>query len=232
MGERRDVRRRGAILCPFFRRHFAGGDAIEHPDPGGEVVPVARVKSQDAQVQTATLIFVMTFRAEMVEEFSRSFDRRLVGKRNAAQQRCSDQGAQCAATGRSGIWEGRHASHQPYQTGATRPMSCAVSSDCPTDRSPEHCGFPGRRIRRGSTCEPAGGQRIPSSYTFIYATSFQAISPEDDARCRVFKTPVELNFRYPREQKNERLGIRGCRRPENLFRRQSGSRRRALGGSV
>ena len=96
-GERRDgPPARGASSC-FLGRHFAGGDTIEHPDPGGEVVSVSRVKGQDAQIQTATLVFVVTFGAVLVEEFSRFFRQSVAGERNTAQHCCRDEAEPCTA---------------------------------------------------------------------------------------------------------------------------------------
>src|SRR5947207_11331366 len=92
MGKRREVRRRGAFLRLLWW-HFAGIETIEQPHPGGKVIPVVRRKCQLAQVQTTALIFVMTLRAVLGEEFGGPFYWCIVGERNAAQQRCCNEGA-------------------------------------------------------------------------------------------------------------------------------------------
>ena len=78
LGERRQVCRRGVLLC-LLRRHLAGSEPIDHPDPGCEVVPVAGLEREDAQVQTTTLVFVMAFATVSIEEISRLPGQSLVG---------------------------------------------------------------------------------------------------------------------------------------------------------
>ncbi len=65
------VRGRGALHF-LLGRHFAGRDAIEHPDPGGQVVAVGGIELQLAEVEATALVFVVALAAVLVEELRRA----------------------------------------------------------------------------------------------------------------------------------------------------------------
>ena len=170
-------------------RHFAGRDTIEHPDPGGKVIPVARLECQLAQVQTTALIFVVTVGAVLVEEL-RPIP--LIGASSASETPHSSVAAMKARSAppyeRCGMvrWK---SSSQPFRTDA----AFWPNSDVNGRRAQQ------RRYQRG-------GQRLRSAY-FCLQNHFQWICIDEIARCRASH---QIAPNYTLCERRRRRGVARC----------------------